>query len=227
MKNVRVEDIPINDRPRERLINEGVSSLSNEELLSILLGSGTREVSVKNLSMLIISKANGINNLKKLSFNDLLNIKGVGKAKACIILALCELSFRMNRLFDTLSGLKLSSPDIVFDFYKNKIDMYQEQFYCIYLDAKKRVIKDKLLFQGTVNHSLVHPRDILKEALSLNAAFLMCMHNHPSGDVNPSVDDILVTNRIKDACLLVGIKLTDHIILSNGAYYSFLENGKI
>ena len=95
------------------------------------------------------------------------------------------------------------------------------------MDAKKYVIKDKLLFIGTVNHSLIHPRDIFKEAYNLNAAFIICVHNHPSGDVNPSKDDIAVTNRLKEIGNLMGIKLLDHVIVSETKYYSFLENGRI
>ena len=95
------------------------------------------------------------------------------------------------------------------------------------MDAKKRVIDTKLLFVGTVNHSMVHPRDIFKEAYSLNAAFIICVHNHPSGDVNPSQDDVNVTKRIFEIGNLMGVKLVDHIIVSERKYYSFLENGKI
>ena len=227
MENVAIKEIPTNDRPRERLINSGAKSLSNEELLSIILNSGTKNISVKNLSSLILSKAGSLNDIKKLNYHDLISINGVGNVKACIVLALCELCNRMNSTIDSFNGVKLNDPCKVFEFYKFKINRYQEEFYTIYLDAKKRVIKDKLLFIGTVNHSLVHPRDIFKEAYSLNAAFIICVHNHPSGDVNPSADDIKLTNRIIEVGRLMGIKLVDHVIVSEKSYYSFLENGKI
>lgn len=227
MESIKIEDIPINDRPRERLISKGASNLSDEELLSILLGSGTKDLSVKNLSSLILSKVGGAGNLSKLTFHDLIKIKGVGKAKACIILSLIELSNRMSDDIQNIFGIKINGPEIIFEFYKNRVDNYQEQFYVIYLDAKKRVISDKLLFQGTVNHSLVHPRDIFKEAYTLNCAYIVCMHNHPSGDTNPSSNDVMVTKRIKQIGDLMGIKLVDHIIISKQNYYSFLENGKI
>lgn len=227
MSNIKISKIPINDRPRERLINSGVESLSNEELLSILLNSGTKNISVKNLSEIILSRAGDIKNLKKLTYHDLLKIKGIGSAKACIVLALIELSKRMNQKIDSFDKIKLLDPKIVFEFYKNKIDQNQEKFYSIYLDANKRVIKNKLLFIGTVNHSLVHPRDIFKEAYNVNAAFIICIHNHPSGNVKPSKEDINVTNRLKEIGDLMGIKLLDHIIISENKYYSFLENGKI
>ena len=227
MENVKIKNIPLADRPRERLISFGAHNLSNEELLSILLNSGSKNVSVKNISSIILSKAGGIKNLKKLTYNDLIKISGVGNVKACLVLALIEISKRMNRTIDSITNIKLNDPKKVFEFYKSKIDSFQEQFYCIYLDAKKRVINDKLLFVGTVNHSLVHPRDIFKTAYNLNAAFIICVHNHPSGDVKPSLEDENVTLRLVEVGRIMGIKLLDHIIVSECSYYSFLENGRI
>lgn len=227
MENVKIKKIPINDRPRERLINYGASSLSNEELLSILLNSGTKNISVKNLASIILSKTNNLKDLDKLSYHDLINIKGVGSAKASIVLSFLELSKRINMEENKINNIKLNDPSKVFDYFKYKVNKYQEEFYCIYLNAKKKVISYKLLFVGTVNHSMVHPRDIFKEAYKLNAAFIICVHNHPSGDVYPSLDDINVTKRIFEIGNLMGIKLVDHIIVSEINYYSFLENGKI
>lgn len=227
MENVKIKKIPINDRPRERLINYGSNSLSNEELLSILLNSGTKNISVKNLASIILSKTNNLKDLEKLSYHDLISIKGVGSAKASIILSFLELSKRIKMEDNKIINIKLNEPSKVFNYFKYRVNKYQEEFYCIYLDAKKKVINSKLLFIGTVNHSMVHPRDIFKEAYSLNAAFIICVHNHPSGDVNPSLDDINVTKRIFEIGNLMGIKLVDHIIVSKKKYYSFLENGKI
>ena len=115
----------------------------------------------------------------------------------------------------------------MFEYYKIKINSTQEQFYCIYLDASKKVLEEKLLFIGTANYSLVHPRDVFKEAYLLNATGIICVHNHPSGEVRPSREDINLTNRLKDVGMLLGIKLIDHIIIGEDKYYSFLENGKI
>lgn len=227
MENVKIKKIPVNDRPRERLILNGVSSLSNEELLSILLGTGTKSLSVKNLSSFILSKTKNISDLKKLCYHDLIKIKGIGKAKACTIMALIELSTRMNNSVDDFIGVKLNDVKKVFDYYRMRVSDNQEEFYCVYLDAKKRIIAEKLIFKGTVNHSLVHPRDIYKEAFKENATSVLCVHNHPSGNVIPSKDDILVTKRLKEIGDLMGIKLIDHVIVSKGGYYSFLENGQI
>lgn len=223
----KIKNIPLDDRPRERLINKGANSLSNEELLAILLGSGTKNLSVKSLSSLILTKSGSISDLSKLTYHDLIKIKGVGKAKACTVLSLIELSKRINRKTESVDRLKFNSPDKIFNFYKTVIDDNQEEFYVIYLDAKKRVIKDKLLFIGTVNHSLVHPRDIFKNAYNLNSTFIICMHTHPSLDSTPSENDLLVTKRIKKIGDIMGIKLIDHIIITKNNYYSFLENGQI
>ena len=227
MENIKIKKIPVNDRPREWLINFGAKNLSNEELLSILLNSGTKDISVKNLASLILSKASDIKKLYSLTYHDLISIKGIGKVKACIILSLIELSIRMNSEIEIIDKIKVNDPKKVYYFYKNRVNINQEEFYSIYLDAKKRIIKDKLIFMGTVNHSLVHPRDIFKEAYNLNACYIICVHNHPSGDVNPSRDDIDVTNRLKEVGNLLGIKLLDHIIISKENYYRFLENGRI
>ena len=129
--------------------------------------------------------------------------------------------------FVSLNGIRLNTPLKIFDFYKTKVNNFQEEFYCIYLDASKKVIEEKLLFIGTVNYSLVHPRDIFKEAYLLNATGIICVHNHPSGEVKPSKEDISLTNRLKEIGLLLGIKVIDHIIIGDDRYYSFLENGKM
>ncbi len=222
-----MKEIPINDRPRERLINNGTNSLSNEELLAIILKTGYKNMSAKELAAHILSIIGGIENLKNVEYYKLKNIKGLGPAKACSLVALSELNKRMNSKINSLVGVKLNSPQTIFEFYKDKLDGTQEHVYCIYLDAQKRIIKQQLLFIGTVNHSLVHPRDIFKMAYQLNASSIICMHNHPSGEVLPSKDDINITERLKEIGKLLGIPIIDHIIIGNEKYYSFLENGKI
>ena len=224
--NVKIKDIPKCERPRERLINVGVESLSDEELLAIILKTGVKNMSVKNLASYILSALSGIENLKDLNYYEIKKIKGIGEAKACTLVALSEISKRMNRKVVSLTGIKLNTPLKVFEFYKSKVDKTQEQFYCIYLDASKKVIKEKLLFIGTANYSLVHPRDIFKEAYLLNATGIICVHNHPSGEVLPSREDLNLTVRLSDVGLLLGIKVIDHIIIGADKYYSFLENGK-
>ena len=225
--SVKLKEIPLLERPRERLINVGVENLSDEELLAIILKTGSKEMSVKSLSSYILSSLGGIENLKKLNFHEVKKIKGIGEAKACTLVALSEIARRMNRKVASIIGTKLNTPLKIFEFYKSKINDNQEEFYCIYLDASKKVIEEKLLFIGTANYSLVHPRDIFKEAYLLNATGIICVHNHPSGEVKPSTEDINLTIRLKEIGVLLGIRIIDHIIIGDEKYYSFLENGKI
>lgn len=225
--SVKLKEMPLLERPRERLINVGVENLSDEELLAIVLKTGSKEMSVKSLSSYILSSLGGIENLKKLNFHEVKKIKGIGEAKACTLVALSEIARRMNRKVASIIGTKLNTPLKIFEFYKSKINDNQEEFYCIYLDASKKVIEEKLLFIGTANYSLVHPRDIFKEAYLLNATGIICVHNHPSGEVKPSTEDINLTIRLKEIGVLLGIRIIDHIIIGDEKYYSFLENGKI
>ena len=222
-----MKELPVLERPRERLINVGVENLSDEELLAIILKTGSKEMSVKELSSYILSSFGGIENLKKLKYHEVKKIKGIGEAKACTLVAISEIVRRMNRKVITLIGTKLNTPLKIFEFYKSKINNEQEQFYCIYLDASKKIIEEKLLFIGTANYSLVHPRDIFKEAYLLNATSIICVHNHPSGEVKPSKEDINLTIRLKEIGVIFGIRVIDHIIIGDDKYYSFLENGKI
>ncbi len=225
--SVKLKELPVLERPRERLINVGVENLSDEEILAIILKTGSKEMSVKNLSSYILSSLGGIENLKNINYHEVKKIKGIGEAKACTLVALSEIARRMNRKIASIIGTKLNTPLKIFEYYKSKINNDQEQFYCIYLDASKKVIEEKLLFIGTANYSLVHPRDVFKEAYLLNATSIICVHNHPSGEVKPSKEDINLTIRLKEIGVLMGIRVVDHIIIGDDKYYSFLENGKI
>lgn len=225
---VLIKDIPKNDRPIERLINNGAESLSNTELLTILIKSGTKKKSAKNLAEEILKQVTDIHELKNLSLEQLSNIKGIGEKKAASILAALELSKRMNNEFTSLNNLKITDSSIVFEYYKNKIgDKLQEYFYCLYLNTAKKVIKDKLLFIGTVNQSIVHPREIFKEAYLLSASGIICIHNHPAGSIYPSKEDIKLTDRLVEIGNLLGVKIIDHVIITCNNYYSFFENNDI
>jgi len=226
--NVGIKDIPIEERPRERLINLGVENLSNEELLAILLKSGTKNMSVKLLASNILKQLDSINDLKDITLETLMKIKGIKKAKACELLASIELGKRINQKISNINQIKIIDSNSVFEYYKNILgDKKQEYFYCIYLDTKNQIIKDKLLFVGTINESLVHPREIFKEAYLLSASSIICIHNHPSGNITPSKNDILITKQLKEVGMLLGINLIDHIIIGKGEYFSFMDNGKI
>lgn len=224
----KLKEIPKIDRPRERLINFGAESLSNEELLSILLKTGTKDVSVKELASTILNKIGEINKLSEMNYHVLSSIQGVGSAKACTLLAVVELSKRITRKNASLNNVIIKSADIAFDYFRYIFkDQKQEYFYVIYLDNKKRVIENKLLFKGTLNQSIVHPREVFKSACILSASSIICVHNHPSGNVEPSREDINLTKRLSEIGILMGIKVVDHLIISDDNYFSFLENNLI
>lgn len=226
MVSILIKDIPINERPRERLISNGVEYLNNEELLSILLKCGTKDLSVKELANNILKQIDNINNLKDINYQNLIKIKGIGKAKACEILASIELGKRINNKINNINQIKIYSSESIFNYYKDKLsDKLQEHFYCVYLDTKNYIIKDKLLFIGTINQSLVHPREVFKEAYLLSATSIICIHNHPSGNVNPSNNDIIITKQLKEVGKLLGINVLDHLIIGKDTYYSFNDNG--
>jgi len=227
MENIKIKDIPIADRPRERLFKVGHQNLTNEELLSLLIKEGTRQFSAKEISSFILKEHNGINNLKTINIFQLLKIKGIGSAKASTIMAAIELGRRIYENNSDITKKKLDNPSLIYSYYKNILkDKKQELFYCVYLDNNKCLITDKLLFVGTINASLVHPREIFKEAYLTSASSIICIHNHPSGNIDPSKQDIDLTKGLVEVGKILGIKIVDHIIIGNG-YYSFFENGKI
>ena len=224
---MNIKQMPLLERPRERLITKGPNSLSDSELLAIILKTGTKTLSAKDLATNIIKKYESIKNLKNITHQELIKINGIGQAKACQIISAIELSKRINTKQENIENIKLTSSKIVYEYYKNKINPYQECFYCLYLDTAKKVLKEKKLFMGTTNHSRIHPREIFKEAYIQNATAFICVHNHPNGDVTPSKEDIITTKRLNQIGILLGIKLVDHVIVTENNYYSFLENGKI
>lgn len=222
-----IRDIPINERPRERLLKFGVESLSNSELLSIILRCGTREKSVKDLSLEIISIVGDISNFKNLTLNKLLSIKGIGYVKAIELISVVELSKRIY-VGNDKKLIKINSSKDVFCFYKDLfLDKKQELFYCLYLNNKNYVIERKLLFMGTINKSVVHPREVFKNAYLSSASGIICIHNHPSGDVNPSIEDKRFTNALVDIGKVQNIPILDHIIIGEENYFSFMENNLI
>ena len=218
----------MNERPRERLIRNSVNNLSNEDLLAIILATGTKEYSVKTLANLLLSEIKDIKNLNNVTYNNLIKIKGIGKCKACQILALVELAKRINYSNDSLVDLKFDSTKTIYNYFKDKFkDVKQEHFYCLYLDNNFKIIKEKLLFIGTVNQSLVHPREIFKEAYLLSSSYIICIHNHPTGNIKPSLKDKELTKRLLECSKILGIRIVDHLIIGKNSYYSFFENGEV
>lgn len=220
--------LPETDKPRERLYNFGSKNLSNEELLSIILRTGTKKMSVKELSLKLLEYIGDINKLKDIGINTLMNIDGIGKVKAIEIKAALELGKRVYNNSDKLEKISFNSAEIIYKYFVNiLVDKKQEFFYVVYVDTKGNYIDKKCLFVGTINSSIVHPREVFKEAYLLSANGIVCVHNHPSGDSSPSKEDILLTKKIKEISIIHGINFIDHIIVGCGNYFSFYENRMI
>lgn len=220
---LKLKDIPISERPRERLIKYGVENLSNEDLLSIILKTGTTEYSVKILSGIILNNIKDIKNLKDITLNKLTEIKGIGKVKAIELIASIELGKRVFQN-DEKINIKLNNSTKIYEYFKDKlINEKQENFYALYLDSKSNLISYKLLFKGTLNSSCVHPREVFKYAHLESAYSIIVLHNHPSGDSTPSKEDELTTNSLMEIGKLMSIPVVDHIIIGKDNYFSFYE----
>lgn len=225
MEEVMLKDLPESELPRERFLRRGPSNLSDEEILSILLRCGYKNVNVKVLSSKILKVINGLENLKNMSVYELSSIKGVGLTKAITLLASVELGKRVCLKSETEKE-KLNNSKKIYERFKSLFwNQKQELFYVLYLDTNKRLISSELLFKGTLDSSTVHPREIFKCAVKYSAASIILMHNHPSGSLEPSVNDIDFTDTIKTLGKMMGIKIIDHIIFTNESYFSFFENG--
>ena len=217
-----IKEIPNEERPRERLIKYGVGSLSNEELLSIILSTGYKSRSCKEVSIDILKYFESITNMKNASINNLSKIKGVGVSKACNILASIELGKRVFN--DSVKNSRILSTEDVYNFIKSDVEgMKQEHFYAIYLDNKNKVLEKRLLFIGTINKSVVHPREVFKYAYLSSATSIIVVHNHPSGEVSPSKEDIEITKALVELGNINRIPIIDHVIVGSSNYYSFNE----
>ncbi len=224
---ITVKELPKNERPRERLLYYGIKNLSNEELLAILLKTGTKDMNSKMLSSYMLKELGGIHAFQNCSYQKLSNIKGIGTAKACTILAAMEFGKRVYQKEQILFQ-KFEDAYQIASYYQDKMGkLKQENFLCIYLDVTKKLIHEKTLFIGTLNRSLVHPREIFKEAYQVSASSIICIHNHPSGEVLPSKEDILFTSQLVKVGRMLGIDVIDHIIIGDEKYYSFFENHRI
>ncbi len=225
---MKIKQIPIEERPRERLIKYGVDRLSNEELLAIIIRTGTKNKSARDIALSIIESIEGLNNLKDITVNKLLEIDGIGKVKAIELVTVIEIGRRVYLEVELSLKKKLTSPKEIYDNSKYLFkDKKQECFYCLYFNNKQTLIERRLLFMGTINRSVVHPREIFKYAYLLSASSIICIHNHPSGDTTPSSEDIILTNALVEIGKIQNIPVLDHIIVGNNNYYSFSDNGRI
>lgn len=225
---MKIKDIPESERPRERLIEYGSSSLSNEELLAIILKQGTKNKSAKELGLDLLNSINNINELENITLERLIKIKGIGQAQALTLLATIELGKRIFLKEKYHNKYILSNSKDIYNYMKYLLNnKKQEYFYCLYVNNKKELIERKLLFMGTVNRSTVHPREVFKNAYLSSASGIICVHNHPTGDINPSNEDIYFTNTLVNLGNMNGIPVIDHIIVGNDNYYSMFDSGII
>ncbi|RDY66064.1 DNA repair protein RadC [Halobacillus litoralis] len=223
--SVMIKDVPRQDRPRERLIELGASHLSNQELFAILLGSGTKRESVMELSNRLLVHFEGIMLLKDATIEELTAIRGIGSAKAVLLLAAIELGKRMQKM-KPVERYMIRSPEDGADFIMEEMrDLKQEHFICLFLNTKNQVLHRQTIFIGSLNASIVHPREVFKEAVKRSAASIICAHNHPSGDPTPSQEDIQVTRRLKECGKMIGIELLDHLVIGDRKFISLKEKG--
>lgn len=219
----RIMDMPQNERPQERLLRYGADSLSNSELLAIILRTGTKNENVINLSQKIITAFNGINGLLEASQEDLMKISGIKEAKASQILSMAEMAKRFQT-YRSGDSYKINSPGDAADLIMVELrEFKQEILKVLLLNTKNVVIGIYNASMGSLNSSIVHPREIYKEAIRKSAASIIMVHNHPSGDPSPSSEDLAATGRIKEVGKIIGIELLDHIIIGDGKYISLRE----
>lgn len=225
--HVLIREIPVDERPRERMMQFGASSLSNAELIAILLRTGTESQSAVHIAERVLSQTAGLKGLTDSTIETLVQVKGVGPAKAIQILAGVELGRRISRLIPE-ERLTVRSPQDAAEFMMDELQhLTQEHFVCLFLNTKNEVIGKETIFVGSLNASIVHPREIFRKAIQRASAAIICFHNHPSGDPTPSAEDRHVTRRLKEAGKIVGIDVLDHIIVGEQRFYSMKEHGQL
>jgi len=217
--NKKIKDLPKVERPREKLIQYGPEKLSNSELLAILLGSGKKGENVIELANKILKKFK-TESLPNLSFDDLKNYSGLGSAKACEIVACFELG---KRLLKDKKATLIMSPKEVWEELKDIRDNKKEHFIAFFLDTRNQVIKREIISVGSLNANLVHPREVFEPAIAHLVAQIILAHNHPSGDSEPSEDDLEITKRLVESGKILGIDVIDHIIVTRNSFISLKE----
>lgn len=226
-KLLTIKELPESERPYEKCIRYGVGSLSNAELLAVIIRSGTREERSVDLACRVLNECGKDGNLAELSKCDvksLTSIHGIGVVKAVQIQCAAELGRRMA-VAGSRERMSLTKPASIADYYRPRLrHLEKETVYLLHADAKCRILAEEQLSIGTVNASMVSPREVFISALQKSSVYLILIHNHPSGDPSPSKEDIMVTMRIRDCGKLMGIELMDHIIIGENSYISLKEN---
>jgi DNA repair protein RadC len=224
--SLKITDWAVEDRPREKLYQKGTSSLSDAELLAILIGSGTRKRSAVDLGReLLAMVSNNLNSLGKLTISDLTKIHGIGNARAITIAAALELG-RRRKLAEMPDIPQIKSSKEVFDLMSPFLsDLPHEEFWILFLNRSNKVINRMKLSQGGISGTVTDVRMVMKKAIEYLASGIIVCHNHPSGNLNPSESDSRITQKIKEAGNIMDIQLLDHLIISDKDYYSFADNG--
>lgn len=225
-----MKQMPKSEQPYEKFLQFGPESLSDAELLAIIIRTGTKEEKSIDLAkkvLNILKSDDSLLAITRLSLKDLLQIKGIGRVKAVQIKCIAELSRRIAKT-TAKSRLCMNNPRTIADYYMEDLRFAnQEVTLLVMVDTKNQFLNDKVMSKGTVNASLISPREIFLESLSNQAVYIILIHNHPSGDPTPSKEDIVATKRIKEAGMLIGIMLLDHIIIGDKKYISMKEQGII
>jgi DNA repair protein RadC len=221
----KITQWPKQDRPRERLLQHGPHHLTEAELLGILLGKGTRKKTAIDLARELLERYESLQKLFSRSPSELTNVKGIGIAKAAILLAAFELVRRIQSRKDVDRPLFKRSSDVAGHYLPLMRDLRKEVFKVLLLNRANRFIKEVFISEGTLDASIVHPRDVFREALLEPAAGIILIHNHPSGNPSPSEEDLRITKQLGEAGRLLGIKVYDHIILAGESYRSLADEG--
>jgi DNA repair protein RadC len=216
----KMRDVPEPDRPREKIAKKGVSVLSDNELIEVILGRGTKDNDVRQISKEITALIQ--RSPHSLNYDELRAIKGIGPSKASQILASYELG---RRTFKTGEIMKITKPEDILPLIAEYRLKRQEHFICLSLNGAGEVLGNRVITVGLLNHSLVHPREVFADAITDRAASIICVHNHPSGSLEPSSQDIAITNQLREAGSLIGIQLIDHIIVTKNGHTSMREKG--
>ncbi|SJZ92884.1 RadC family protein [Selenihalanaerobacter shriftii] len=224
--NLTIKDLPEDERPREKLLKFGSKAMSTAELLALIIRTGSRSDTAIELANKLLTYAGGLKFLKDLSLEELKEIKGIGLAKATQISATVELGRRIRMASSKQRDEIITSPRDVANLLLAKLSFLErEHFVTVLLNTKNRVITIEEISVGSLNSSIVHPREVFKPAIRRNSAAIILAHNHPSGSLEPSSEDIKVTNRLRKSGEIMGIEILDHLIVGNEEYISLKEKG--
>lgn len=223
--NYTIKSIPKDDRPQEKLLKYGANNLSNSELIAVILRTGSRDENVVKLSQRILNEdGKGLRNIAEGTVEKFKSFKGINDVKASQLMAVAELSKRISTL--RIEKIKISSPSDAAVLMMEEMRYYKKEYFkIILLDTKNNIKKVCEISVGSLNSSIVHPREVFSEAVVNSASSIILVHNHPSGESEPSREDIALTNRLDECGKILGVKVLDHIIIGDGVFYSFKEEG--